>query len=132
MSNAPSPERYTLGGSEDSHQIALMIWAQTVTKLHPELKWMFAIPNGGSRHKAEAGKLKAMGVKAGVPDIFLPVSRGSQAGLWIELKKPVVGKVSSEQNEWLEYLRTQGYAAAICYGWTEARDIILNYLKSGK
>lgn len=31
----------------------------------------FHPPNGGSRSKAEAGAFKAMGVKAGVPDIIV-------------------------------------------------------------
>ena len=39
---------------------------------------MFRIPNGGSRHPAEAARLKAQGVKAGVPDLCIPVARGSQ------------------------------------------------------
>lgn len=31
----------------------------------------FHVPNGGGRSKAEAGILKAMGVLAGVPDLFV-------------------------------------------------------------
>lgn len=36
---------------------------------------VFAIPNGGSRNKAEAAKLKAEGVSAGVPDLFIPIPK---------------------------------------------------------
>ena len=32
------------------------------------------IPNGGSRNVIEATKLKRMGVRPGVPDLFIPVS----------------------------------------------------------
>ena len=34
--------------------------------------WLvFHVPNGGGRSKAEGGILKAMGVRAGIPDLFL-------------------------------------------------------------
>ena len=38
---------------------------------------VFHIPGGGSRHPAEAARLKAQGVKAGVPDLCIPVARGA-------------------------------------------------------
>jgi hypothetical protein len=44
----------------------------------------FHIPNGGKRTKAAAGRLKAMGVKAGMPDIPIVLPEGRM--LWIELK----------------------------------------------
>jgi len=115
----------------------LFMWCQQNLKLYPELELLFAIPNGGSRHKAEAGKLKAMGVKAGVSDIFLPVTKSGCSGMWIELKRPVsVGKAkgiaSDDQNIWLEKMRSQGYKGIVCYGWIEARDAILKYLKYGE
>jgi hypothetical protein len=62
---------------------------------------LFAIPNGGARHKAIAGKLRAEGVRAGVPDICLPVPRGEYHGLFIELKRPKGGHVSEEQEAWI-------------------------------
>ena len=55
--------------SEHAHQVALFDWANLHLGRMPELAAMYAIPNGGARSKATAGKLKAEGVKAGVPDI---------------------------------------------------------------
>lgn len=134
-SNLPLPEKYALSGSEDSHQISLFMWAAQNKEKYPELRWMFAIPNGGWRHKAEAGKLKAMGVKAGVLDICLPIRRGEWAALWIELKKPAdkvnnkrKGANREEQLEYLNHLRSQGHAAMIAVGWEAARDAIIWYL----
>ena len=49
----------------------------------PEDAVWFHPPNGGARSKAEAGIFKAMGVKAGVPDIIV-VYRGRMIA--IELK----------------------------------------------
>ena len=134
VSKAPTPEAFAASGSEDGHQIALFIWAQQNLKLYPELELMFAIPNGGSRHKAEAAKLKAMGVKTGVSDILLPVCKGAYSGLWIELKRPKsVGKAkgvtADEQSEWIEKMKLQCFGGMVCYGWESARDTILEYLK---
>ena len=43
---------------------------------YPEAQLLFHVPNGGKRNAAEAAHLKRQGVKAGVPDLFLPVARG--------------------------------------------------------
>ena len=61
--------------SEDTEQIAVITWAQWNMQRYPELELLHHVPNGGSRNKAEAVKLKQMGVKAGVPDLHLPVPK---------------------------------------------------------
>ena len=48
--------------SEDTEQINVASWAAWNERQYPELKWLHHIPNGGSRNKAEAVKLKQMGV----------------------------------------------------------------------
>ncbi len=106
-----------------------MCWVQQNLTKYPDLKWLTAIPNGGYRDKITAGKLKAEGVKAGVPDLLLLVKRGRYAALWIELKKPKVGKVSEKQHEWIDHINTQGHAACICYGWQDAVKMISEYLE---
>ena len=75
-----------------------------------------------------AANLKKEGVKAGVPDIVLPVPRGAYHGLYIELK---VGrnKTSLKQKEWISMLKEQGYFVEVCYGWIAAKEVIENYLK---
>lgn len=88
---------------------------------------MFHVPNGGKRDKLTAAKLKAEGVKAGIPDIELPVGRGGYLGLFVEMK---VGnnKTSAYQDKWIDNLKKQGYKTAICYGWEEASKVIEEYL----
>ena len=115
--------------TEDAEQMTLFRWAALAAAVHPELSLMFHIPNGGSRHKAEAGRFRAMGVKSGVPDLFLPVPRGPYHGLFVELKRTRGGRVSPEQREWMDALVMQGYAAVVCRGWEEARREIEAYLK---
>lgn len=72
--------------SEDTEQIHVCNWAMWNENRYPELKWMHHTPNGGSRNKAEAVKLKSMGVKSGVADLHLPYAKGVYIGLYIEMK----------------------------------------------
>ena len=71
---------------EDTEQMGVIDWSNWNTGRFPELKLLFHVPNGGKRNAAEAARFKAMGVKAGVPDLCLPVPRGGYAGLYIEMK----------------------------------------------
>lgn len=126
-----------MGVTEHDHQVTLFQWAFLMRHAHPELALMFAIPNGGRRDKAVAAKLKAEGVRAGVPDIFLPVPRGAYHGLFIELKRPGnakarEGKATDEQKAMLASLAGQGYRAVVAVGWDKARDQIIQYLKETK
>lgn len=134
--NKPSPEKYALSGTEEAEQIALFMWASLpeIILKYPELKWLFAIPNGGFRHKATAARLVAAGVKSGVPDTFLPIKRGKYAGLFIEMKRRRMGNRSAgtttdKQDVWIEFLLTQSYGACVCYGWEHARDMLIGYLE---
>lgn len=115
---------------ETLEQQALFEWAEYAVGTHPELEWMYAIPNGGYRHKATAAKLKAEGVKPGVPDICLPVARGIYTALYIEMKREKGGRLSESQRRWAEGLRKQGCKVERCNGWQQAVAVILNYLNS--
>ena len=97
----------------------------------PELRLLHAIPNGGHRNKITAAKLKAEGVKPGVPDICLPVARGEYHGLYIELKTRK-GKLSPRQQTWLADLNNEGFKSLICRGWVAARQEIEHYLNLRK
>jgi len=114
--------------TESEEQIALFEWAKFNKYKYPELKAMYHIPNGGNRNIVTAKRLKAEGVKSGVPDICLPVPKSNYHGLYIELKRIKGGKVSGNQIEWLKMLNANGYYATTCYGWLEAAKIISNYL----
>jgi hypothetical protein len=131
-----SPEELAKTGTEDAHQRALMAMASTHVTKYPELKWFHAIPNGGSRGDSaksamiRGGALRASGVKAGVSDTFLPVKRGPWSGLYIEMKKP--GKIKStskEQKEFIDFVRSQDYAAMVCDNWQDAWNAVVRYLE---
>ena len=89
--------------SEDTEQIAVVQWAQYNVNHHPELKWLHHCPNGGSRNRLEAVKLKQMGVKAGVSDLCLPYPKGIYCGLFIEMKYGN-NRQQDSQKEFTEYL----------------------------
>lgn len=114
--------------TESMEQQTLFEWAAWAAPQFPGLNLMFHIPNGGARSKSEAGRFKAEGVKAGVPDVCLPVVRGRWHGLYIEMKR-VGGRVEPEQQEYINQLQKQGYCAVVCFGFEEARAVIENYYK---
>ena len=116
------------GFSEEYEQICLFKWAALESGAHPELALLHAIPNGGKRIPREAARMKAGGVKAGVPDMFLPVAREGCHGLYIELKRRDGGRVSRQQVAWMNALARQGFKVALCHGWNSACEEIMRYL----
>lgn len=113
--------------SEDTEQIAVIQWASYQTNVHPELKWLFHVPNGGSRNKQEAVKLKQMGVKAGVSDLCLPYPKGIYCGLFIEMKYGD-GRQQPSQKEFLKDMAEAGHFVTTCYSTEEAINTIGQYL----
>ena len=115
--------------SEATEQTWLFEWIAQMAYLRwPELDLAFHIPNGGSRNRIEAARLKAQGVKAGVPDIFISVPRCGYHGLYIEMKRQVGGKMREGQKEIIPRLRAQGYCVEICKGFHPAADVIEKYM----
>lgn len=177
-----TPDQLAKSGSEHAHQVALFAYC-AVARLHgfevadmwchgaplseitnsivicvpvPELEWLHAIPNGGSRgddaktRAIRGGALKAEGVRSGVADVFLPVPAFDHnaefnnqivyCGLYIEMKKPTEkpkkegskGGLSDEQIAFRDYARNNHYGWIVCYSWREAVDAIKSYLAFGK
>lgn len=118
--------------TEAQEQTALFQWAAAMQGRIQELALLHSVPNGGSRHTIEAVHLKEQGVKPGIPDIFLPVARGGHHGLYIEMKRRKGWKISAAQVEVMDALAAQGFAVEICFGWEQARDVIMEYMKEGK
>lgn len=114
--------------TEDEEQMAVVEWARLQMGRWPELEWLYHIPNGGKRGKIEAARFKAMGVKAGVPDLCLPVPMGRYHGLYIEMKRREGGKLSSDQRRWIEGLRANGYCVWRCDGAQQAIAVLEAYL----
>lgn len=115
---------------EHVHAVNLMRWVKLNCGSTPALRLFHAIPNGGARSKATAGKLKAEGVLAGVLDYFLPAARGPWHGLYLELKAQG-GTATTGQQTFAREAIAAGYAAVICVGWEDASRALVEYLDLG-
>lgn len=113
--------------SEDTEQINVVSWANWNANRYPELRWLFHVPNGGSRNKQEAVKFKQMGVKAGVSDLCLPYPKGIYCGLFIEMKYGN-NRQQDTQKEFLADMAAAGHFVATCYSAEEAIKVIEEYL----
>lgn len=116
--------------SEHQLQCNFFEWSALQACKYPDLAKMFAIPNGGMRNAVVAAKLKREGVKAGVPDVCLPVARGGFIGLWIEFK---VGKnkCTPAQVDRIAQLLEDGHNVAVCYTLEDGIAAVTGYLKQG-
>ena len=86
---------------------------------------IFAIPNGGKRSIATAKKLKKEGVKAGVPDLFIP-----EWNVWVEMKRKKGGRVSPVQKDWHEYLvNSCGHTVIVGHGSEDASRQVMDFVK---
>lgn len=119
--------RVLKGASEDAEQCEVIAWASENIDRLPGLVALFHIANGGYRDKRTANRLRALGVKKGVPDLFLATARGEYGGLFIEMK---VGrnKATPEQRAWISALNQLGYLALVCTGADETIATIERYL----
>jgi hypothetical protein len=113
--------------TEHQEQVMLINWFRLAFPKYI----IFAIPNGGARHIVTAVKLKAEGVLAGVPDLFLMAAKGEWHGMFIEMKAKS-GNVSDKQKEFMEAANAMNYKTVVCYGFDEAKTAITNYLQQGK
>ena len=111
--------------------MSVMDWARWNQNAHPELELLHHCPNGGSRNKAEAVKLKQMGVKAGIPDLCLPVPMGMYNGLYIEMKYDT-GRLEDSQKKMLKALAAAGHYCTVCYGAEEAIRVLQEYINLKK
>lgn len=123
----------------NEHELQASIIAECELRANQDPRWglLFAVPNGGFRSKATAGKLKAEGVKAGVPDLFLPVPRRATKahpayhGMFIELK---VGRnrPTGQQQWWLDSLKAQYYYTCWIYDEPSAAIELLKWYLEGE
>jgi len=119
--------------SEHTTQCAFIQWCEWNEGKYPDLKLIYSIPNGAhlagdSRQRAiKMAKMKAEGLKIGMPDTHLPVPCGGYNGLYIEFKDGK-NKLSDSQEERIDMLERAGHCCAVCYTVDEAIRVTLEYL----
>jgi hypothetical protein len=128
----PFAPRATRAKALDREGLEQAVLLEEIELRYPEVfALIFHVPNGGHRHKLVAIKLKQQGVKAGVPDLVLPMARGGYFGLYIEFKAtpPHDAAVSTTQSAYLQALIAQGYMAIVCRGHADAMEQLRAYLR---
>ena len=93
---------------------------------HLGLLWQHP-PNEAKRTPQAGRRMKALGMKAGCPDVLIfsrPPAKRECCGLAIELKRTQGGAVSPAQTRWLADLRKEGWMTAVCKGADEAIRLV--------
>lgn len=123
------PPRLDRTPSQIEHQIQcdFIEYCDVMAFNVPELATVYAIPNGGHRHPLVGGRLKREGVRAGMPDLCLPVQRGRFGALYLETKAPG-GEVKKHQIDRIRSLRAVGNVVAVCFSLDELINITEAYL----
>lgn len=93
-------------------------------------EYLIKIPNEGKRNAFTGYCLKIIGLRAGVPDYFLPVPNDKYHGLWIEMKVDKSSNVQASQKEWIAKLNKIGHYAICTYGACQAIEVTENYLNN--
>jgi hypothetical protein len=121
--------RRTIEPLEHDTQCAFMDWwayFSKIVKLDERL--MYAVPNAGAgASKGQAGKMKAEGVRPGIPDVNLDVPRNGSHGLRLEFKRRG-RKPEPHQLEMADLLRAQGFQVFFVYSLDEAMRVVMAYL----
>ena len=99
-------------------QVQAAVCRHLATRAPKSAVW-FHVPNGGSRHRIEAARLKGQGVMPGVPDLII-LHDGLIYGL--ELKASRRGRLSPRQRDMHERLEAAGAIVATAYGIDEALE----------
>ena len=88
------------------------------------------IPNGGKRPPGEGGKMKALGARAGMSDLYFGwrshILSARQTG-WIELKS-ATGVLSPEQRDFLAEVEGLGDVTAVCRSLAEVEGTLRAWL----
>lgn len=108
-------------GPEGLQQLALVQWARLKGLL------LISIPNSAKRTAWGGEREKALGLHPGASDLLLINAWGGYGGFFIEMKAP--GKrPRPDQYQFLERVRTLGYASDWYDNWEIASWSIENYL----
>lgn len=122
------PRTVADGPSEHQIQTAVIDWWRLAYRAYmlPEFA-LFAIPNGGARDPITGSRLKAEGVRKGIPDLMLAAPCGATCGLFLEMK---VGskKLTEEQIAFILHAKSAGYVASAHYSAESAIAAIKEYL----
>ena len=118
--------------SEYSEQAALVSWLRSLTPA----PLFFHAASERRCSPAEGARLKALGVRRGLPDLWIvtpPPAEPNRPGTVIELKRRSGGHRSPEQEAWMRALLALGWAGGFYRGADEAVQMLraLGYVRPG-
>lgn len=124
-----SPEKIKQQHNNEEARIQTEFFNQ-VPLFFPTLpdRLLFAVPNGGSRHKIEAANMKRQGVKRGIADVILQVPKKGYASLCLEFKTST-GRQSDEQKEYQRQVELAGSKYVVVRSVEQAIRVVQEYLK---
>lgn len=131
-----TPEYLARNGSEDGeHSAIIQAVMMYIYPTYNLAELIYHTPNGGARGSSRAegqrngARMQALGTKAGVPDICLPIASLGYGALYIEVKKPDgKGSLEHEQVDRLVRLCTAGNMCAVVDDWKAGYALIHAYL----
>lgn len=91
-------------------------------------KRLCSIPNSGLRSKAEGARQVQLGLRAGMPDLFIFTAYGPYHGLFIELKWDK-NTLTEHQKNAIKDLIDEDYCCAVCYTFEEAKEAVSLYIQ---
>ncbi len=126
-----APRQVKIRVPEHDEQAAFMEMCRLRRGKYPVLARIYAVPNGGHRHKATAAKMKEEGQRAGVLDVALDVPLGGYHGFKLEMKA-VGGTITEDQYREMVASTRAGYLCVVAWGAEEAWRLTEEYLLLGR
>lgn len=139
----PSPKRRRQQPEQQLQREVLRWWSLTWRALGAwDERLLLHVPNQGiwNQHggKRRGAVLAGLGLRSGVPDLFLAIPRAGEPfsacaptvpGLWLELKAGASGRVSEAQKTMHAALRLTGFEVVVARSAHEAIEAIKGYLR---
>lgn len=114
---------------EDNELVKFFDWVRLHEERDPRLKSIYHVGNERKTSPRQGAWLKRKGVRAGIPDVVVPIPMGSDAALYVELKiKP--NKLSDAQGEMCTLLHCNGNRVRVAWSGDELIKIVTDYLYS--
>ena len=111
--------------NEQKQQEALITYIQIQYK---GVRYCASLGGQYQRYESQRRKAIATGYVRGMPDLQIMEARHNYHGLFIELKTKT-GRLTKEQEKWIDDLNDRGYYAICCKGLEHALEIVDWYLK---
>ncbi len=124
---APKPKSPDDSSEHAEQAHAIHWWRYNHMKYGLPMFALYAVPNSAERGNWLANRMKAEGLRAGIPDLVLAKPMGRYAGLYVEMKYGD-NTTSAEQDEVMFYLRSVNYRCEVCYTGEAAIQTIRSYL----